>query len=167
MSVPETLTPTTTVSDTVSVPDATTTTTISDYYQSYAYDALGNFTNFSGTQLTQYFYDADGQRVKRVTPQDTTLYVSADYQVTGPSQIVTPTYTHKLYLPVMACTNCSGVPAVDPPLVNVASARVTYRFNGQPVAVQEGITLTFVQGDHLGSINLTTNLSGAKVSELR
>ena len=204
--------------------DLTTTATISGYYQSYAYDAIGNFTNFSGTlyansnpahkhavthldgvqrywydangnmtvriekgvvytqtwdvenrlvevisgtQHTQYFYDADGQRVKRITSQGTTLYVGADYEVTGPSQIVTPTYAHKLYLPVMACTNCTGVPAVNPPPMNVASARVTYRFNGQPVAVREGETLTFVHGDHLGSTNLTTNISGTKVSELR
>ncbi|MCL4507177.1 MAG: hypothetical protein M1140_14320 [Chloroflexi bacterium] len=59
----------------------------------------------SGTQHTQYYYDADGQRVKRVTPQSTIWYVSADYAVTGsaPVQTVTvpTTYTHKLYLPVI------------------------------------------------------------------
>jgi RHS repeat-associated protein len=44
---------------------------------------------------------------------------------------------------------------------------VTYRFNGQPVAVREGGSLTFVYGDHLGSTNLTTNLTGTRVSELR
>jgi RHS repeat-associated protein len=35
------------------------------------------------------------------------------------------------------------------------------------VAVREGVTLTFVYGDHLGSTSLTTNLSGTKVSEVR
>jgi RHS repeat-associated protein len=48
-----------------------------------------------------------------------------------------------------------------------APARVTYRFNGQQVAVREGVTLTFVYGDHLGSASLTANISGAKVSEVR
>jgi RHS repeat-associated protein len=44
---------------------------------------------------------------------------------------------------------------------------VTYRFNGQQVAVREGVTLTFVYGDHLGSASLTTNITGTKVSEVR
>ena len=39
----------------------------------------------SGTVRAQYFYDADGQRVKRVTPQGITWYVSADYEVTHPN----------------------------------------------------------------------------------
>ncbi len=53
------------------------------------------------------------------------------------------------------------------PLMNLAPARVTYRFNGQQVAVREGVTLTFVYGDHLGSASVTTNVSGTKVSEVR
>ena len=53
------------------------------------------------------------------------------------------------------------------PLMNLASARVTYRFNGQQVAVREGVTLTFVYGDHLGSASVTANISGTKVSETR
>ncbi|MCL4507181.1 MAG: RHS repeat-associated core domain-containing protein [Chloroflexi bacterium] len=119
-------------------------------------------TNTVSGQVTQYFYDADGQRVKRVTPQGTTWYVSADYEVTGsaPVQTVTvpATYTHKLYLPVIANST---------PPVNLAPARVTYRFNGQQVAVREGVTLTFVHGDHLGSASLTTDISGTVVSEMR
>jgi RHS repeat-associated protein len=35
------------------------------------------------------------------------------------------------------------------------------------VAVRESITLTFMYGDHLGSASPTTNVSGAKVSEVR
>jgi RHS repeat-associated protein len=56
---------------------------------------------------------------------------------------------------------------LNEPLLNLAPARVTYRFNGQQVAVREGITLTFVYGDHLGSASVTTNISGTKVSEVR
>ena len=44
---------------------------------------------------------------------------------------------------------------------------MTYRFNGQQVAVREGVTLTFVHGDHLGSASLTTGITGTKVSEMR
>jgi RHS repeat-associated protein len=73
-----------------------------------------------------------------------------------------PTYTHKLYLAFVACASC-----ISAPLLNLASARETYRFNGQQVAVREGVTLTFVYGDHLGSASLTTNISGTKVSEMR
>jgi RHS repeat-associated protein len=61
----------------------------------------------------------------------------------------------------------SGIPSLGIPPLNAATARVTYRFNGQPVAVREGGSLTFVYGDHLGSTNLTTNLTGTRVSELR
>jgi len=125
-------------------------------------------TNTTTGQVTRYFYDADGNRVKRIGPQGTTLYVNADYEVTGPSQMVTPTvtipptYTHKLYLAFVACASC-----ISAPLLNLASARVTYRFNGQQVAVREGVTLTLIYGDHLGSASLTTNISGTKVSEMR
>jgi RHS repeat-associated protein len=95
--------------------------------------------------------------------------VNADYEVTGASQMVTPTFPHKLYLPIVACASSdgSGSPSLGIPMMNLAPARVTYRFNGQQVAVREGVTLTFVYGDHLGSASLTTNISGTKVSEMR
>jgi RHS repeat-associated protein len=130
-------------------------------------------TNTTSSQVTQYFYDADGTRVKRISPQGTTIYVNADYEVTGPSQMVAPpstlppTYTHKLYLPVVSCAGCNGIPSLNEPLLNLAPARVTYRFNGQQVAVREGVTVTYVYGDHLGSASVTANLTGTKVSEAR
>ena len=128
-------------------------------------------TNTNTSQVTQYFYDADGNRVKRVGPQGTTVYVNADYEVTGPSQMVMPslppTYTHKLYLPVVACAGCNGIAPVSALPMNLATARVTYRFNGQQVAVREGVTLTFIYGDHLGSASVMANISGTKVSEVR
>jgi RHS repeat-associated protein len=130
-------------------------------------------TNTTTGQVTQYFYDADGTRVKRIGPQGTTVYVNTDYEVTGPSQMVVPpstlppTYTHKLYLPVVFCSGCNGIPSLSEPLLNLAPARVTYRFNSQQVAVREDVTLTFVYGDHLGSASLTADASGAKISEMR
>jgi RHS repeat-associated protein len=51
--------------------------------------------------------------------------------------------------------------------MNLASVRVTHRFNRQQVAMHEGATLTFINGDHLGSTSVTVNISGAKVSEVR
>ncbi len=99
------------------------------------------------------------------------VYVNADYEVTGPSQMVMPTvpptYTHKLYLAIVTCASCNGIPPVSALPMNLAAARVTYRFNGQQVAVREGVTLTFIYGDHLGSASMTTNISGTKVSEAR
>ena len=60
-------------------------------------------TNTNTGQVTRYFYDADGNRAKRISPQGTTVYLNADYEVTGPSQMVMPTvlptYTYKLYFP--------------------------------------------------------------------
>ena len=54
-------------------------------YQQWDIDnRLVVITNTMSGQVTQYFYDADGQRVKRISPQNTTLYVSADYEVTDP-----------------------------------------------------------------------------------
>ena len=46
----------------------------------------------------------------------------------APSKMYTPMYAHKLYLPVVACASCSGLPVVNPSPVNQATARVTYRF---------------------------------------
>ncbi|MCL4507180.1 MAG: RHS repeat-associated core domain-containing protein [Chloroflexi bacterium] len=71
---------------------------------------------------------------------------------------VPATYTHKLYLPIIANST---------PPVNLAPARVTYRFNEQQVAVREGVTLTFVHGDHIGSASLVTSITGTVISELR
>ncbi len=101
---------------------------------------------------------------KRVDASGTTAYVGADDEVLWlvPTQTVTTTapatLTRKPYFPIIANST---------PPVNLAPARVTYRFNGQQVAVREGVTLTFVHGDHIGSASLTTDISGTKVSELR
>jgi RHS repeat-associated protein len=75
----------------------------------------------------------------------------------------------QLHLPIVACASSdgSGSPSLGIPMMNLAPARVTYRFNGQQVAVREGVTLTFVYGDHLGGASLTADASGAKVSEMR
>ena len=93
----------------------------------------------SGSQVSSYEYDADGRMLKKVDTLNTagtTLYVSEDYEViwSAPQVTATTTYTHKLYFPMMA--NSTGWSADN------ALVRATYRFNGQPIAVREGITLT-------------------------
>lgn len=53
---------------------------------------------------------------------------------------VPPAFSHKLYLPVVACASSdgSGGPSLDIPTMNLASARVMYRFNSQQVAAHFG-----------------------------
>ena len=47
------------------------------------------------------------------------------------------------------------------------SAKRLYRFNGQIVASRDGGTnaVTYLHGDHLGSVSLTTTSSGALLSQ--
>ena len=68
---------------------------------------------------------------------------------------------------MVSCDGCNGIPSLNESLLPLTPARVTYRFNGQQVAVREGVILTFVYGDHLGSASVTTNITGTKVSEMR
>jgi len=69
--------------------------------RSYAYNALGRMTNRNGTVLQwngqglpsssgniAFFYDGLGQRVKKISGGETTLYVDSDYEV-GPDGTVT------------------------------------------------------------------------------
>ena len=117
----------------------------------------------SGTQHTQFYYDADGGLVKKVDPRGTTAYVGADDEITWlvPTQTVTTTvpatFTHRLYFPLVALA------------LNAATGVSTtyYRFNGQRVAMRQGNAVYWIHGDHLGSASLTTSITGTKVSELR
>ncbi len=153
---------------------------------SFQYDANGNMTRrvengvtytqtwdadnrlidvLSGTQHTQYYYDADGGLVKRTDARGTTAYVGADDEVTVtwlvPTQTVTTTlpatFTHRLYFPLVALA------------LNAANGVSTtyYRFGGARVAMRQGSSVYWVHGDHLGSASLTTSITGTKVSELR
>ena len=109
--------------------------------QRYWYDANGNMTvrvELSGTQritytqawdiddrliavtstlgyTTTFAYDADGQRVKRVTSQGTVWFVGSDYEVTGQAAVVTVTVpatrTYILYMPMIA----SNTPPLNTP----------------------------------------------------
>ena len=64
---------------------------------------------------TTFIYDADGQRVKRVTSQGTVWFVGSDYEVTGQAAVVTVTVpatrTYILYMPMIA----SNTPPLNTP----------------------------------------------------
>jgi hypothetical protein len=66
---------------------------------------------------------------------------------------------------LMVVLAAMAFPSLGIPPLNLTTARVTYRFNGQQVAVREGVTLTFIYGDHLGSASVTANISGMWISE--
>ena len=117
----------------------------------------------SGTQHTQFFYNAGGTLVRKVDPRGTTAYVSADDEIAWvvPTQTLTTisaTLTHKLYMPMMTLGT-----------FNVANGVSTtyYRFNGARVAMRTVSTVYWLHGDHLGSVSLTTSITGTKVSEMR
>ncbi len=118
----------------------------------------------SGTQHTQFYYDADGGLVKKVDPRGTTAYVGADDEVLWlvPTQTVTvtvpATFTHKLYLPMVAMGGLNAANGVS---------TTYYRFNGQRVAMRQGNAVYWIHGDHLGSASLTTSITGTVVSEMR
>jgi YD repeat-containing protein len=52
----------------------------------YEYDALNRLSYvFSDTTTTQFVYDGDGQRVKRITEQGTTVTIGQHYEVFYPA----------------------------------------------------------------------------------
>jgi RHS repeat-associated protein len=51
--------------------------------------------------------------------------------------------------------------------VEVKAVTKYYTFNGQRVAMRQGDEVYYLHGDHLGSTSLTTDASGAVVSEVR
>jgi len=118
----------------------------------------------SGTQHTQFFYDADGGLVRKVDARGTTAYIGGDDEIMWlvQTQTVTTTIpvtlTYKLYLPVAAMNTLDAVNGVS---------TTYYSFNGARVAMRNGGNVYWLHGDHLGSASLTTGITGAVVSEMR
>ena len=103
----------------------------------------------SGTQHTQFLYDAGGGLVRKVDPRGTTAYIGADDEITWlvPTQTITTTIpatltTYKLYLPVAAMNTLDAVNGVS---------TTYYSFNGARVAMRTGGSVYWLHGDHLGS----------------
>ncbi|MCL4506710.1 MAG: hypothetical protein M1434_11110 [Chloroflexi bacterium] len=116
-----------------------------------------------GSQTTSYFYDADGALVRKVEPRGMTVYAGADYEVFSATVVttgipITFTRVHTLYLPM-----AFGAP----PAGACQSTCQYYQFNGARVAVRTGGSVYWLHDDHLGSASATTDINGAKVSELR
>ncbi|MBI3244141.1 MAG: RHS repeat-associated core domain-containing protein [Chloroflexi bacterium] len=92
----------------------------------------------NGTQTWSFVYNGDGNRVKQVAANgDVTAYVGGLYEVT---------YT-------------SGG--------TLKNTKLYYAFGAQVVAMRDNGTLYYLHGDNLGSASLTTNASGAVVSQNR
>jgi RHS repeat-associated protein len=96
-------------------------------------------TNTVSGQVSRFYYDADGQRVKRVDPSGTTAYVGQHFEVQASAGISTSYYyfgSQRVAMRVVASPNTAG-------------------------------TLYWLRGDSLGSASLTTNITGTVVSEMR
>jgi len=145
--------------------------------QPYGYDNNGNLTTrpgqaltydeenrlirvVSGTLTTEFTYDGDGNLVKKVAPEGTTLYVGAYLEVfassTPPEPTPTPTVQpgldYKVILPVVLGGYLFDVDG------RLVPATKYYLFNGQRVATREGSsgTVTYLYHDHLGSTVATS-----------
>jgi YD repeat-containing protein len=103
------------------------------------FDFENRLTQASGTLGTWNFaYDGDGNRVKQTAPNgDVTVYVGGLYEATYSS---------------------GGT---------LKNTKLYYAFGAQVVAVRDNGTLYYLHGDNLGSASLTTNASGAVVSQNR
>jgi len=92
---------------------------------------LAVVTNTVTGQVTRFVYDGDGNRVLRIGPEGTTVYIGDYYEQTG------------------------------------STVRKYYYAAGQRMAVRVGGVVYWLQGDHLGSATLTTDINGNRVGELR
>ena len=133
-------------------------------------------TNTSTSDVTRFFYGADGERVKRVAPDGTTYTFGANFELFVPNGRPFGNSTHSLYLPLAHKPGASTVTlglALCSVVAHAPNCTVTthYGFGGQRVALHEQTPTSdavyWLHGDHLGSASLVTDKDGKKVSELR
>ena len=119
---------------------------------SYQYDANGNqTTRVIGAQTYTLGYDAENRLVSVAGPA-----LTASFVYDGDGGRVKSTVNGVLTTFVGAHYEITGTTATK------------YYFAGtQRVAIRAGTTLSYLLSDHLGSTSITTNGSGALVSELR
>jgi RHS repeat-associated protein len=119
--------------------------------QDYWYDANGNMTKRieGGTTYTQTF-DAENQLASVATNSDTTtfIYDGDGNRVKKVENGVTTIYVGALFEK------------------NLTTNMVTsyYLANGQPVALRQNSTVSYLYGDHPGSTSLTTDVNGNVVT---
>jgi RHS repeat-associated protein len=99
-------------------------------------------TNTATLTVTRFYYDEDGQRVKKVESKGATTITTA-------------------YEGVIEVT-ISGTQRITQAYYLAGAQRVATR-----VITSTGSVVYYIQADHLGSASLTTDASGNKVGELR
>jgi len=124
---------------------------------SYSYDLNGNMLNGPGKimtydvenrmvkletpgGITQFAYDADGARIKKISSSETVTYISTLYEIHTTSN-TTETVKH---------------------IFAGANRVATVSLRGSPEGATEAIS--YFHSDHLGSSNIITNEQGAQVS---
>jgi RHS repeat-associated protein len=110
--------------------------------QSYTYDANGNLLSGGGRTYT---WNADNLpiQISQVNGSESYTYDADGERVTRTVGSTTTMYFGGLWEQDLG-----------------GAARTFYTFNGQVVAQRSGSTVTYLHGDHLGSIGVATNQSG-------
>jgi RHS repeat-associated protein len=113
----------------------------------YTYDCNGNMTQRieGGTTYTQTF-DAENRLITVTTTSGTTTFV---YDGDGNRVKKTENGQTTVYVGALFEKNLT---------TNVATSY--YLANGQPVALRQNTTVSYLHSDHLGSTSLTTDASG-------
>jgi len=160
--------------------------------RTYAYDEIGNITDFNGTSYTYgdedhvhavtsagsgtYSYDANGNMTLRATGGVTqTLDYDHENRLTevdDGTNTVTFAYdgngqrVKKVENGVTTIYIGNYYEVYDPGGPNEEVTKYYYA-SGQRIAMRQGDALYWIHGDHLGSTAITTDDSGVKESELR
>ena len=121
----------------------------------FRYDSNGNMTSrtITGATYTQQ-YDREGRLITVTQGADTTVftYDGDGKRVTQAVNGVTTVFVNDWY------EVQRGAPD---------QATTYYLFGGKRVAINDGGTLRFLLGDHLGSTSVAADTSGAKLGEVR
>jgi YD repeat-containing protein len=169
--------------------DRLTSWTLNGASQSYVYDTIGNLTSKAGTGISYgangngtgagphqartagglpYTYDQNGN----LTARNGLTYTwdGANRPLSLAGNGVTESYRYDADGERIARTVGGQTTIYTQGLwddtIGVSAKRL-YRFNGQIVASRDGGTnaVTYLHGDHLGSVSLTTTSSGALLSQ--
>ena len=140
-------------------------------YQNPTYEATLKHAVASLSNGNSYGYDANGNQTARVIGGQTyTLGYNAESRlvsVTGPSLTASFVYDGD-GARVKSTINGVTTYFVGSHYEKSGSTVTKYYFAGTSrIAMRKGGTLSYLLSDHLGSTSLTTNASGALISELR
>jgi RHS repeat-associated protein len=111
------------------------------------YDAENRLIEVKKNSVTiaQFTFDGDGRRVKSIVNGVTTYFAGGHYELTGST-------VTKYYF-----AGASRIATLAPG----ASAGV------RKYTIPQSMSVEYMLGDHLGSTSITTDVNGAKVSEMR